>query len=220
MGVRAKFRSFINGFKFRFFELPKRMDDIVKQFEDTLISINEHHSLTLDNTMRLTGYDSMFHSNHLDMEKEKKLRLEQAKRTNNRVKTFGDILKDLVAKVDFNHNDLSEKTEQLFNDFLVLHSKIAGQDKKDKELIKRLEWALKNFSKIEEMAKSASDQYENFLTRLKKDISEFKETDHAIRRLAHLEERITLIEIHNKGVKSHGSGETTSRSITANQEIG
>jgi hypothetical protein len=203
MGVRAKFKTFIKGFKFRFFELPKRMDDIVKQFGTLSTSVHEHNTLVLDMVMRLTGYDSAFHSYHLEIEKEKKLRLEQGKRANEKVRNIASELNKFIDKI-----------ENIKIQYSALEIIVNKKNKKAAHLIERFEWSLNNFEKIEVITLKAKDHYDKYLLQLQRDISEFKETDQAVRRLAHLEERITLMELKYREYSHNDSGKITSRSIT------
>jgi len=215
MAVGAKIRSFFKFFTFRFFDLPKRMDDIVIQFEKLIETVHGNNSLTLDNTRVIGQQMLMLDSCNSDLKNERKLRLEQARRFNMRVAKVAGYYKDLAPKVDFINDDLSDKLENILSHCSELGEIVHKKNKKYSDLIERMEWATNNFAKIEKITLQAKVDYDKYIDQLQKDISEFKKTDQAVMRLAHLEERITLMEINYREKSHNGSGETIPRPIRA-----
>lgn len=198
MGIKFKIRSFIKQIKYRYFDIPKRLNALVIHV-DTLAKHDGHRrAYELSFKTWFEKYDQKLEEAYFDTKKETKLRMEQAKRhaakTDKKIKELQDYFVERISELE----DI-----------------ITRRNKKSTHLADRLEWALNNFTKIEDVTLLAKENYDDYLQQLKTDISEFKKTDQAVMRLAHLEERITLMEVKHRENSHNGRGEKAPRSARA-----
>lgn len=114
---------------------------------------------------------------------------------------------------------LNQLDEMLERKFVLVEDKILSIeifiDNFEKEKVK-----IKTINNLDNLTNRASEDYKRHLESLKTDISRFKETDQSVKRLAHLEERITLLEMEFKNIvkeqQEHGSCQNPPRPAIKN----
>jgi chromosome segregation ATPase len=135
------------------------------------------------------------------LEAEIKNRQAQMKRHQEQVRKKMDDWSDKIDRLVSLEIALTERAQQF--DEMLSHSTQLQTNLKNN--INEASKVLARIDFIQDIVDKAEKSYYNYLNKLKTDISSYKETDAAVRRLASLESRITLLE------KPHGSGETTPR---------
>lgn len=177
-----------------------------------------------------------------DICKEKTNRLAQAKRANDKFKDhtryMSERTDELERQLDKINKSVNARIEEAFNQVkkqiegtagnIVAGVNLLGDEihsirEEFKEVKKhasdaydaayKIQHTILDLDRIESLIEKGSSKYKEYLDQLKKDISTFKKTDNAIVRLAHLEERITLMEVNYREISHNGSGKITSRSI-------
>lgn len=124
------------------------------------------------------------------------------------LKKFGDrpiVTKDEMIKFHALMEDVEQVAINMAAKNKEIDDKLDHMDALSSMLRKGItatEGCVKRFDGVEDLIDNAEKAYGKYLSKLKSDISSYKESDQAIRRLASLETRITNLEM------SHGSGET------------
>lgn len=222
--MAARFKSFFKWIKFRFFDLPKRLNDIESQFKTVIVEAHEHNTLAIEAAEKLSEVQRspglLQHQIQYQIAKERKLRIAHGLRASNKLKeemftvnnnferirqellVINILLKDKAAKDKANEKTLSilmTKYEEIPNLCSIMRTELSEFFVyKDR------------YEKIEGLHNKMEVDYASYIKKFKSEYSAFKKNDDAIRRLAHLEERITLIELSNKEQRKHGSGQAVS----------
>jgi hypothetical protein len=127
-----------------------------------------------------------------------------------RLRIDGD--KDINKKIRMIHLN-EQKTEEIANYF--------GETSKKLNIkIKEIDQYINKFKFIEELAANAEKKYNQFIKKLKTDISEFEVTHQLTRRMASIEERITMVELTLSASKEqlHGCSTETPKPIGTDKE--
>jgi hypothetical protein len=206
--LRVRMRLFIKRWKYRFFEMPKRFDDIVHQFDNLIQEVHSNNTLNIDLRQWIGQMDCHLSEFNHSISNETRLRQAQCKKIKDNVKRLNkrcdDFELDFVEIKDTNKNIIQE-----MQSFINRHKGLIS-------LSQRFTKALDDLHKLEDISKKGLSDFDIYRKELLKDVEKFKKNDAAVSRLAHLEERITLMEIKQKGNSHNGSGENVSGSIRAN----
>lgn len=199
MGLRGRFVSFFKHWHYRLFELPRRFDEIVIQFENLIQEFHSHNTCYLESKYVWDDLTNAIKEVDENAAHQHSLIRKQIKRNETKTKNELDNIVKTLIKLDDNSHAIDGLMSQLRKELGQFHA------------------YKKKYDSIDGLHDKLEQDYDHYLERLKNDISKFKERDQAVMRLAHLEERITLIEIANREKGQHGSGENLSGSARTHQ---